>query len=187
MARPAGRPRYDTKQKLIAAMRELLAERGYTATSPKMVLDRAKLGQGSLYYHFTGKEDFAVQTVRTLMDRSLTILANALDADDQADVLDPDDAAAARVDAALTGLFDWREGAALLRLLADPAASQPGPLADAIAVWVRALRLLLTQTHDAQQPGQTAAAADAEQHLSLALGRALLRVGSRSLLGPVPM
>lgn len=78
MARPVGRPRYDAKQKLIAAMRELLAERGYTATSPKMVLERAKLGQGSLYYHFTGKEELAVETIAALMHRSLVIVNNHL-------------------------------------------------------------------------------------------------------------
>ena len=140
MARPVGRPRYDAKQKLTAAMRELLAERGYTATSPKMVLDRAKLGQGSLYYHFSGKEELATATITTLMDRSLTILTEDLDSDDDPDSGTPTEGSprgvleVSRIETALTGLLSRREGSALVRLLADPAATHPGPLADAIAV-----------------------------------------------------
>ncbi|MEX2377217.1 MAG: TetR family transcriptional regulator, partial [Dehalococcoidia bacterium] len=45
--RGPGRPAYDSKQKLVVATCALLAERGYEATSPKMILDRAGVGQGS--------------------------------------------------------------------------------------------------------------------------------------------
>jgi len=187
MARPVGRPRYDAKQKLTAAMRELLAERGYTATSPKMVLDRAKLGQGSLYYHFAGKEELATATITTLMDRSLTILTEDLDSDDDPDSGTPTEGSprgvleVSRIETALTGLLSRREGSALVRLLADPAATHPGPLADAIAVWVHALRLLLTSTlEDAQdKPG---AAGQAEKLLTSAVGRQLLRIGTADRL-----
>ena len=49
-----------TKGRLIEAMRALLWERGYEATSPKAILERSSAGQGSLYHHFSGKAELAV-------------------------------------------------------------------------------------------------------------------------------
>lgn len=199
MVRPVGRPRYDAKQKLIAAMRELMAERGYAATSPKMVLERAKLGQGSLYYHFAGKEELAIETVAALMHRSLTILTNELDGESEPDESTPDSdtvhedtrSGPERVEATLAELFEKKEGRALVRLLADPTATQPGPLADGIAVWVEALRLLLVEAfrnekqHRLAAPAgrgaDSATPATAEQAgaiLASALGRSLLLIGT---------
>lgn len=43
-------------------MSELLWERGYAATSPRDVLARAGVGQGSMYHHFAGKHELAVET-----------------------------------------------------------------------------------------------------------------------------
>ncbi|MFI0975857.1 TetR/AcrR family transcriptional regulator [Streptomyces sp. NPDC021093] len=48
-----------TAELLIASTRELLWERGYTGTSPKAIQQRAGVGQGSMYHHFTGKPDLA--------------------------------------------------------------------------------------------------------------------------------
>lgn len=200
MARPVGRPRYDTKQKLIAAMRELLAERGYTATSPKMVLERARLGQGSLYYHFTGKEELAIETVTALMHRSLVIVNNhlagtAVEEPDTWPVVQlseagsPPETNAEETDGtpetprtraeSLGQLFEKREGRALVRLLADPTANQPGPLADGIAAWIEALRLLLTEASNDSTPEAPAPGARrvAETILTEALGQALLQIG----------
>lgn len=50
----------DTRNRLVDATRELLWERGYAATSPKDILSRADAGQGSMYHHFSGKQDLAV-------------------------------------------------------------------------------------------------------------------------------
>jgi AcrR family transcriptional regulator len=47
------------RDRLIDSTRELLWERGYAATSPRAILDRAGAGQGSMYHHFAGKEDLA--------------------------------------------------------------------------------------------------------------------------------
>lgn len=41
------RPKYDAREKLIAVTRELLFKRGYSATRPETILQRAKLGKGS--------------------------------------------------------------------------------------------------------------------------------------------
>lgn len=53
----------DTKQRLVAATRDLLWERGYTATSPRDILERAGAGQGSMYHHFRGKPDLALEVL----------------------------------------------------------------------------------------------------------------------------
>lgn len=49
----------DTRTRLVEATQELLWERGYAATSPKDILQRAGAGQGSMYHHFAGKQDLA--------------------------------------------------------------------------------------------------------------------------------
>ncbi|MBP0458070.1 TetR family transcriptional regulator [Streptomyces montanisoli] len=43
------------KDALTQAMSELLWERGYTGTSPAMVLEHAHAGQGSMCHHFSGR------------------------------------------------------------------------------------------------------------------------------------
>jgi AcrR family transcriptional regulator len=49
-----------SRDQLTAAMADLLWERGYAATSPRDVMARAGVGQGSMYHHFRGKHDLAV-------------------------------------------------------------------------------------------------------------------------------
>ncbi|WP_245988527.1 TetR/AcrR family transcriptional regulator [Flexivirga caeni] len=50
----------DTRTALIETTKALLWERGYAATSPRAILERAHVGQGSMYHHFSGKEELAV-------------------------------------------------------------------------------------------------------------------------------
>src|SRR4051812_27339096 len=52
-----------TKDRLVTAMRELMWERGYTGTSPRAVLERAGVGQGSMYHHFAGKQELASEAL----------------------------------------------------------------------------------------------------------------------------
>lgn len=47
-------------------MESLLWERGYAATSPRDVLNRAEVGQGSMYHHFSGKHELAVEALSVL-------------------------------------------------------------------------------------------------------------------------
>lgn len=47
------------RERLIAGTRELLWERGYAAASPRAIMERAGVGQGSMYHHFAGKEELA--------------------------------------------------------------------------------------------------------------------------------
>ncbi|MFD6534220.1 TetR/AcrR family transcriptional regulator [Streptomyces sp. NPDC060184] len=52
-----------TAERLVESTRELLWERGYAATSPKAIQQRAGAGQGSMYHHFTGKPDLALAAI----------------------------------------------------------------------------------------------------------------------------
>ncbi|SEP53275.1 TetR/AcrR family transcriptional regulator [Amycolatopsis saalfeldensis] len=56
----------DASERLIESTRELLWERGYVGTSPKVIQERAGAGQGSMYHHFRGKSDLA----RVAIERS---------------------------------------------------------------------------------------------------------------------
>jgi AcrR family transcriptional regulator len=47
------------RERLVQSAQELLWERGYSATSPKAIQERAGAGQGSMYHHFTGKAELA--------------------------------------------------------------------------------------------------------------------------------
>ena len=47
----------ETREALLAAARELFAERGYAATSTEDVVQRAGLTRGALYHQFRDKED----------------------------------------------------------------------------------------------------------------------------------
>jgi TetR/AcrR family transcriptional regulator, transcriptional repressor for nem operon len=53
----------DSRRRLTGAMAELMWERGYAATSPRDVLARAGVGQGSMYHHFSGKHELAVEAL----------------------------------------------------------------------------------------------------------------------------
>lgn len=55
-----------TRDRLIRSTQHLLWERGYVGTSPRAILERSGVGQGSLYHHFRGKADLAA----TAMQRS---------------------------------------------------------------------------------------------------------------------
>src|SRR4051812_29516386 len=57
-----------TPDRLIETTRELLWERGYVGTSPKAIQQRAEVGQGSMYHHFTGKPDLALAAIGRTAD-----------------------------------------------------------------------------------------------------------------------
>ena len=54
----------DTRERLITSTQELLWERGYVGTSPKAIQQRAGVGQGSMYHHFSGKPDLALAAIQ---------------------------------------------------------------------------------------------------------------------------
>jgi TetR/AcrR family transcriptional regulator, transcriptional repressor for nem operon len=67
----------DARERLIESTRELLWERGYVGTSPKAIQERSGAGQGSMYHHFSGKQDLALAAIR----RNVADLADRADAD----------------------------------------------------------------------------------------------------------
>ena len=69
-----------SRAQLTDPMAELLWERGYAATSPRDVMSRAGVGQGSMYHHFTGKHQLAVEAL-TAVARDMTAAASPLDGD----------------------------------------------------------------------------------------------------------
>lgn len=58
----------NTRQKLLLSARQLLREVGYESMSPAMVLKHSGAGQGSLYHHFTGKQDLARQALEEVRE-----------------------------------------------------------------------------------------------------------------------
>jgi AcrR family transcriptional regulator len=67
----------DARERLIESARELLWARGYVGTSPKAIQERSGAGQGSMYHHFSGKQDLAVAAIR----RNAADLVSRADAD----------------------------------------------------------------------------------------------------------
>ena len=53
----------DTRTRLVEATQDLLWEQGYSATSPKDIMRRSGAGQGSMYHHFTNKQELAVEAL----------------------------------------------------------------------------------------------------------------------------
>ncbi|MGY2875656.1 AcrR family transcriptional regulator [Marmoricola sp. URHA0025 HA25] len=56
-----------SREQLTGAMAELMWERGYAATSPRDVMARAGVGQGSMYHHFSGKHALAVEALSAVV------------------------------------------------------------------------------------------------------------------------
>lgn len=72
-----------TRERLTEAMADLLWERGYAATSPHEVLARAGVGQGSMYHHFSGKRELAIEAFRSAID-ALIAESQVLESEDGA-------------------------------------------------------------------------------------------------------
>lgn len=101
----------DTADRLIESTRELLWERGYTATSPKAIQHRAGVGQGSMYHHFSGKPDLALAAI--------TRTAEQMRAQAEAQLAAPG-TAVERVSAYLRRERDVLKGCPIGRLTQDP-------------------------------------------------------------------
>ena len=48
----------DTKQKILDAAEQLIAEQGYAATSLRQIIAEAGVNLASIHYHFGSKDDF---------------------------------------------------------------------------------------------------------------------------------
>lgn len=185
--RGPGRPAYDSKQKLVAAACALLAERGFEATSPQMIQQRSGIGHGSMYHHYRGKEDLALDAISHMRASAIAFLdGNSTPAN-----AEPEQVRLCIV-AALDRLFARKEGQALVRLLADPVAGATESLATATQGWCGDIRTAIITKLRADQPGDDPEAADAAAQLlapefdALAEGLFTAAVGRGLLQLPKP-
>lgn len=185
--RGPGRPAYDSKQKLVAAGCALLAERGFEATSPQMFQQRSGVGHGSMYHHYRGKEDLALDAISHMRGHAVAFL----DGNITPVSAEPVQVRACIV-AALDRLFARKEGQALVRLLADPVAGATESLATATQGWCDDIRTAIIIMLRADQPGDDSEAADAAAQLlapefdALAEGLFTAAVGRGLLQLPKP-
>lgn len=69
-----------TRDRLVRSTQELLWERGYVGTSPKAILERAGVGQGSMYHHFAGKSALALAAIRRTAEGMKAVAEECLSA-----------------------------------------------------------------------------------------------------------
>jgi TetR/AcrR family transcriptional repressor of nem operon len=123
-----------TRDQLIDSTRKLLWERGYAATSPRAILDRAGVGQGSMYHYFSGKEELAGAaldiTAQTLLDQAIAVLCAEGSAFD-------------RVSAYLLRQRDVLCGCPLGRMVGDADVLASPALRDVLAVTFDRVRVLV--------------------------------------------
>ncbi|WP_285559889.1 TetR/AcrR family transcriptional regulator [Actinoplanes regularis] len=75
----AGRPRSGTRrlpaatarEEILDAAAELFAQRGYTATSTRLIAEAVGIRQASLYYHFANKEQILAELLEATVRPSL--------------------------------------------------------------------------------------------------------------------
>ena len=72
-----------TRQRLLAAARELIEDGGYASASVAAIAERAGVASGTLYRHFTSKEDLFVDVFRSVCsheERAMVAAAESLPA-----------------------------------------------------------------------------------------------------------
>lgn len=67
----------DTKARLIAAARRLFAERGYAATSTRMIAREAGVNLGGIQYHFGSKEELHRAVLREVFSPAMDMIEAA--------------------------------------------------------------------------------------------------------------
>ena len=178
--RRPGRPAHGSRQKLVSAASELFAERGFTATSPTMVLDRSGVGHGSLYHYFGGKEALALAAIEQMRADLMAKLGleNSEDRDCEADA---ENSGTTGIDAILDVYFGRTEGRALLHLLTDPTIGESPTLSQQVRAWCDDLRAAIEAsiTGDSAEGSTDDVPPDrlrevSDPHLEAALGRGLL-------------
>jgi AcrR family transcriptional regulator len=66
-----------TRERLLQAAREQIEEGGYGAASVVAIASRAGVAAGTLYRHFSSKEDLFVEVFRSVCDREVQAMATA--------------------------------------------------------------------------------------------------------------
>jgi AcrR family transcriptional regulator len=68
-----------TRERLLQAARELIEEDGYSAASVVAIAERAGVAAGTLYRHFSSKEQLFVEVFRSVCDREVRAMRTAAD------------------------------------------------------------------------------------------------------------
>jgi TetR/AcrR family transcriptional regulator, cholesterol catabolism regulator len=77
--RPAAEPKAArTRRRILAAAAAELTQHGYAASSLRRIADGADLQLGSLYFHFTTKDELLTEVTRDAVDTTLSRMAMAL-------------------------------------------------------------------------------------------------------------
>lgn len=126
--------RIDSRERLLAAAQELFAEQGVAATTPRQVLQRSAVGQGSLYHHFPTKRDLAQAAVARTARQQLEAAQQ---------VLTGDGTATERISAYLLRERDAVSGCRVGRLTADPLVMSEQELQRPVAEYFTSLTALV--------------------------------------------
>ncbi len=141
-----------TREKILAATKALLWERGYEAMSPRDIMARSGAGQGSLYHHFAGKLDLACVAIESIAEEERSSLA---------EIFSPEKPPLARVEAYLAREREALRGCRLARL-ANEAAMEQGRFRAAIGDFLQEIEDRLAEALvAARDAGQLAAGVDA--------------------------
>jgi len=71
-----------TRERLLAAAREIVEEDGYGGASVMAIAERAGVAAGTLYRHFSSKEELFVELFRTVCDREVAAMRRAAESVD---------------------------------------------------------------------------------------------------------
>jgi len=147
--------RADSRQRLVAAMSDLMWERGYAATSPREVRERSGVGQGSMYHHFPTKHDLALAALeRNCAD----ILPSA------EELLSGPGDPLARIERYLLRPRTPMRGCKVGRMTQDPLVRADPALLAPVAETFRHIHAVLTQVlHEAITQGQLPASLDPDR------------------------
>lgn len=119
------------------ATQELMWERGYASTSPRKILDRAEVGQGSMYHHFGSKEVLAAaafeRSAAATLARAESVLAGS------------EEDAASRVVGYLLAQRDVLLGCPVGRMASDPDVLASDSLSAILRTTFAQVRALLTE------------------------------------------
>ncbi|MDH5189260.1 MAG: TetR/AcrR family transcriptional regulator [Rhodospirillaceae bacterium] len=66
-----------TKELILNSAQELVYERGFSATTLDLMLERAKLTKGAFFHHFKNKDDLALSLIERYLDGE-SVLLNSL-------------------------------------------------------------------------------------------------------------
>ncbi|MCI1642415.1 MAG: TetR/AcrR family transcriptional regulator [Actinomyces sp.] len=144
-----------SRERLIKAMGDLMWERGFAATTPREVRERAGVGQGSMYYHFPTKRDLGVAAI----ERNCADVTMAADA-----VLNGSGSPLERLRAYLLRPRDALKGCKVGRMTQDPVVAHDPDLLAPVAQSVSTVHEDLARTiREAIDVGDLPASLDADR------------------------